>query len=487
MNVTLESNNNKNTTTDDARDILRDESEKNATNTTSNNTTSGGHSERIVPETKLAVSHYEILGASPSDTRSELKRKYVALAKQTHPDAVRQTQETNTNITTAPLDFQDIANAYRILSNPKLKRRYDRQVRADQLSLELQTFATGFGDTVGPQLETLLDQVALPFLRRTTATTLASMQAAARDWSAPDNNQDLGHVFQSAVQAARNAGDIMDDMERQEQGEALLEQSGKLEQQLLEQQAAAEEVQAQLESARIQRLRAALRVDPTNHNDTPTSNLSMDDATSLVQYWNQTIQTQTTSLSEQQRTAFAKKLIAQLQPKIENLQSAEDALQDSDLDLGSLVLEYKETELKLQQARANKVLAVQAEQRAREALKEAQRQVTESHAQVHEASKSLTQTEGALERKSRERDGLAKKYAKQQTHIVAVLRKKDQVVCNKLELSKDTTEEEESLEILQNKEQELLREYEQLKVTANQLQAQAKQLKQQAQQIKDTQ
>jgi hypothetical protein len=67
---------------------------------------------------------YEILGASPTDSRSDLKRKYVALAKQTHPDAIR-----GSSAIEATHDFSEIAAAYRTLSDPKQRKRYDRYER----------------------------------------------------------------------------------------------------------------------------------------------------------------------------------------------------------------------------------------------------------------------------------------------------------------------------------------------------------------------
>jgi DnaJ domain len=84
---------------------------------------------------------YDILGASTNATRMELKQKYVALAKMTHPDAQRmvhlkgpsQQHDATTTAGVVPLlyDFNEIATAYKILSDTKQRRRYDRSIQAE--------------------------------------------------------------------------------------------------------------------------------------------------------------------------------------------------------------------------------------------------------------------------------------------------------------------------------------------------------------------
>lgn len=75
---------------------------------------------------------YDILGASPRDSKSELKQKYVALAKQTHPDAFMATAKSTTTASSNIVlpEFTEIAAAWRILSNERERQRYDRQRQA---------------------------------------------------------------------------------------------------------------------------------------------------------------------------------------------------------------------------------------------------------------------------------------------------------------------------------------------------------------------
>jgi len=78
------------------------------------------------PTTIDARTLYEILGARKSATKKELKLKYVSLAKQTHPDAVRATDRVH--------DFSQVAQAWSVLSDPKQRRSYDRGLQAAEVT-----------------------------------------------------------------------------------------------------------------------------------------------------------------------------------------------------------------------------------------------------------------------------------------------------------------------------------------------------------------
>jgi curved DNA-binding protein CbpA len=143
-------------------------------------TTSFANDTAIEPRRTL----YEILGAPSNSTRQELKQAYLALAKESHPDAMIQrnhykASRNDTSIDTPP-DFTEIAAAWRILSDPKQRLRYDRSLQAEQFTLDVQEWASRVSQQAGPTLRQF-GQVALPFLKRTTAATLASIQAAAND------------------------------------------------------------------------------------------------------------------------------------------------------------------------------------------------------------------------------------------------------------------------------------------------------------------
>lgn len=75
---------------------------------------------------------YDILQCDISATRSEIKRSYITLAKETHPDALLQNGVINDK--EAEKKFNEIARAYKILSDPTERRRYNRELKAKGMS-----------------------------------------------------------------------------------------------------------------------------------------------------------------------------------------------------------------------------------------------------------------------------------------------------------------------------------------------------------------
>ncbi len=71
---------------------------------------------------------YDILGASPDDSRQILKQKYAQKAKETHPDA------TQSNTAEA---FHRVAEAYAILSDPLERQKYDQRLNGSHLKVEV--------------------------------------------------------------------------------------------------------------------------------------------------------------------------------------------------------------------------------------------------------------------------------------------------------------------------------------------------------------
>ncbi|KAM4667453.1 dnaJ homolog subfamily C member 24 isoform 1-T3 [Amazona ochrocephala] len=78
---------------------------------------------------------YEILGAKPSDSLAELKRKYQKLALLYHPDK----QEADVpagEVEERMQRFIEIDQAWKILGNEETKKEYDLQQREDNLTKE---------------------------------------------------------------------------------------------------------------------------------------------------------------------------------------------------------------------------------------------------------------------------------------------------------------------------------------------------------------
>lgn len=96
----------------------------NATGPLGSNFTGDSMQDLAINVKKNTRTLYDILGASKNDSKSELKQKYISLAKQSHPDATG--GKSLTESSDKRLDFSEIASAYRILSDPKERKRYDR-------------------------------------------------------------------------------------------------------------------------------------------------------------------------------------------------------------------------------------------------------------------------------------------------------------------------------------------------------------------------
>ncbi len=85
------------------------------------------------------LTYYEILAVDQTVTRSRLARAFHAFAMTFHPDAH---QSASAHEREALSDvFQHGAEAYRVLSNPELRTRYDMALRAGDLRLDQGTIS----------------------------------------------------------------------------------------------------------------------------------------------------------------------------------------------------------------------------------------------------------------------------------------------------------------------------------------------------------
>ncbi|XP_062973406.1 dnaJ homolog subfamily C member 24 [Elgaria multicarinata webbii] len=76
---------------------------------------------------------YSILGAGPSDSLAELKRKYQRLVLFYHPD--KQSADVSAGEVEARMQrFIEIDRAWKILGNEETKKEYDLQRREDELT-----------------------------------------------------------------------------------------------------------------------------------------------------------------------------------------------------------------------------------------------------------------------------------------------------------------------------------------------------------------
>jgi chromosome segregation ATPase len=229
----------------------------------------------------------------------------------------------------------------------------------------------------------------------------------------------------------------------------------------------AKQIKAQLDNTTMRRVMTALR--------TPNATFSAADAAQVLSLWNIT---STTFLERA-------KLKNPVDRKIQELESAEEILGDKELELEAAMRMYQTAERKLQKARADRVLALQAEKRAREALARAKRNVAASKTQVNNTTKHLQQAELVYEKIALEREKMAQALAKQQEDVrKSVLSRKEVASVLKEEEEEPTLTD---LEQLEQEEAELIAEYSRLEVTASQLQDKANRLREKAEKLNNKQ
>ena len=153
------------------------------------------------------LNFYEILGASPNASKMELKQSYIKMARVTHPDALIGVNKTDGDGTST--DFSDVAQAWKILSNEKERRRYDRSLVAEDFKKNVEKAASNVVETAGPRVKKAFDDFAMPFLRRTTVTTVATVSAAV-DILGNGEKLNLGSAVASGMKAAQAAGRVVD-------------------------------------------------------------------------------------------------------------------------------------------------------------------------------------------------------------------------------------------------------------------------------------
>jgi DnaJ-class molecular chaperone len=156
---------------------------------------------------------YEVLGASSDATRDELKRQYVTLARATHPDAIVGKSLSPEERENSEVHFTEVAAAWRILSDKKERQRYDRSLKAKAFTQDVEKLASEYAEklveTAGPAVSQVLDV----FFRKTTGTTAASLNAAAKEvkQSRKDGKKvDLGSAIGNAVKAGMQVGRNID-------------------------------------------------------------------------------------------------------------------------------------------------------------------------------------------------------------------------------------------------------------------------------------
>lgn len=160
---------------------------------------------------------YAILGVAPDASREEIKQRYIQMAREYHPDAQigkPVDQRVSEEI------FSEMASAWKILSNKKERMRYDRSLQATAFANDISAFVSTVGQQAGPPAKRIFEELAVPFLRRSAATTVASFTAVSNNLK-NGTNVNLGNAVGAAIQAGQIASTVVDSIELLEQAEDL--------------------------------------------------------------------------------------------------------------------------------------------------------------------------------------------------------------------------------------------------------------------------
>ena len=384
---------------------------------------------------------YDVLGASSYMTRIELKRCYANAARRTHPDANINGNASNTD-TEGP-DFNEVANAWRILGNTKLRKRYDREIKAKEWSERAQKLTN-------ERLEQGFD-VASNILRR---TSLALKVFNKNDQSNGTRQQqaqaNLTQSFLNVVGARQDGGSSIST-------EEMSDKSDELERRAKKEEERATKISDELNQLTKQRLLATLQSPSvaltSDEAQTLLERLDINDTVSLVDraMLKTTVENEISSLKETEEL-FSEKL---------------QSYDETDKEWNRLL---EEQEVAKEDLLQKKNLEIEA----RKTLERAQKGVIEAKENLVRTSNDLRVVEQQVRKTAQEMDQITTRLTKRQEKVRDALRKKTELMESGIQLK---YLDEDEIAALRRKELKLVREQQEAEEMVTRLQSRAEKLK----------
>jgi len=315
-------------------------------------------SDRNSNELTIEEDLYKILGVAPNATKAQMRRKYVTLARTTHPDALIGKEDNK--IDDPGAEFSKIARAYEVLSNNKSRKRYDRSLAAKDFTQNVEKAASAATETV---VKKVLDDFAVPFIKRTTATTIAGVTAAVETLS-DGSGLDLGNAVFSAYKAGKRVNKMLD-------GEVLREKSDDLMSQAQVEEKKLSELQGRISNITQTRLVLSL--------ETKGSALSSTDAMELLSLLNATDVT----ITMIDRLSLKHTVVEEIQ----DLEKTESKYFLSLTEQKDALEQFQSTQTALKNAALEVKIAQEEEIAARKALENAENHVVVSRRNVEDVRK----------------------------------------------------------------------------------------------------
>ena len=265
---------------------------------------------------------------------------------------------------------ETFSRAWTVLSDPKTRRAYDRELAAQRLSEDVVSKASDIAKEYGPAAKSFYEELALPFVKRATASTVAGWSAASERNG--DEEDDIGKTFARVLEAGLNAS-------RQVDGADLKKKSADLREQALAAEKESKELFERLAMMKLERMHVTFNSEGVNFTSAE-ANQYLDgcgNATDII-----------TEAGLMERMMFSNSKVT-VKKQIELFTQAELEY-DKKLEQKQRVdEEFDLRQRELKKAERDAKQAAEAEERAKQMLADAKQQVLQTKKILSNASRSL--------------------------------------------------------------------------------------------------